>query len=221
MNATIKAGTNTRISSASKLSAIPLMLALGFPEPGQSMVIGSYFEPAAATPPWTQVASACAPDEAAQHKFTATEADVGFRSGLVTEETVEGSAPYYWPYTAAIPVVARCNVAGAMDHGAPSWNGLVIGYSDPDGSGPTARVTARLVRVSRPWGSTEVIATFDSNRTDNPANTERHEEAVQFFHSFDFSENEYFVQFSVSRSNANLIPAVFSLRLTTLEKIPG
>lgn len=221
MRTTTKISTKTAFHSTSRLASIPLMLALCYSNTSHSMVIGNYFETAASTPPWTQVASTCTPDETAQRKYAATDGDVGFRSGFVTTETVEGAAPYFWPYTDSIPVVARCNVTNAMDHDAPSWNGLVIGYVDPDGSGAAARVTARLVRVSRPSGTTEVIAWFDSNQSGNAADLDRHEDAVRFSHAFEFSENEYFVQFSVSRSDENLIPAVFSLRLTTLEKVPG
>jgi|CXWL01.1.fsa_nt_gi hypothetical protein len=160
--------------------------------------------------PWTHVASACAPDEAAIGKYAFNKADFLFKAGAYSDPSRLGS----------VPIVVRCNVADPMDGDiAPTWNTMIIGYSDPDGIGKDTRVSAYLYQVSRATGATSIVASFDS---DAWIQTARGEVAVDFTKALNFRSNEYFVQLELTRTNnTKLNPVAYSARLVNRMKVPG
>jgi hypothetical protein len=85
-----------------------------------------------------------------------------------------------------------------------SWNRLTMIYLDPDGTNAGARVTAALRFVNRA-GTVRTVASIDSNQT-FPASTDFGEATRVFQHNFNFLENYYYIQASVSRANTTLAP---------------
>ncbi|MCI0417135.1 hypothetical protein L0222_30560 [bacterium] len=156
-------------------------------------------------PAWTHTASSCAIDEDSLPLYRFQTAvgpgsDFTFRAGQ----------------TSTSPIIARCNVVNPLDQGNPAWNAIILGYQDPDGIGTNHSVRAKLFSVSRPTGSTTLIAFVNSNTSGNTGRTEL---AIKFSHSFDFLNNEYFVQIELIRKNQNAGPVAFMVRLTQLEEI--
>ncbi|TAL39754.1 MAG: hypothetical protein EPN97_01750 [Alphaproteobacteria bacterium] len=160
--------------------------------------------------PWTHVASACAPDEAAIGKYAFNKADFSFKAGAYSDPS----------RLAPLPIVVRCNVANPMDGDiAPIWNTMIIGYSDPDGMAVDTKVSAYLYQVSRTTGATSIVASFDSNAW---IQTTRGEVAVDLTKALNFHNNEYFVQLELTRTNnTKLNPVVYSARLVNRMKVPG
>lgn len=162
-------------------------------------------------PAWTHTASSCAVDESALNKYQFSLADFSFKG-------TETSDVLYWiGAPIAQPIVARCNVVNPLDSGDPDWNALIVGYQDPDGTSTAHSVRARLYRVSRPTGTVSQVAAFDSNSS---STTTRTEKQVIFSHSFDFLNNEYFVQMELIRQNTNQNPVIYSARLTKAVPVP-
>lgn len=152
-------------------------------------------------PAWTHTASACSPDEAALPKYAFSNADFSFNSTTISD--VGG-------FGLPIPIVVRCNVLNPLDAGNPVWNSMFVGYQDPDGTGITYQVIARLKRLSRATGGIATIATFNSNLS---SNTARGEGLVTFSHTFDFLRNEYFVEILISRIDKRANPVAYMVRL--------
>lgn len=160
-------------------------------------------------PAWTHTASSCAVDEDSLVKYQVNAANFTFESTEISDPGLFGP----------IPIIARCNVLNPLDAGNPVWDALVVGYRDPDGTGTAHRATARLFRVSRPTGNVFQVAAFNSNT--NAVNiTTRTEGLVQFNHTFDFLNNEYFVQIELVRTSTSLNPQAFSVRLTDADEVP-
>jgi hypothetical protein len=156
-------------------------------------------------PAWTQTASSCAVDESALSKFQFNLADFSYK-GTETSDVLNTSLG---PITQ--PIVARCNVVNPLDSGNPSWNALIVGYQDPDGTGTAHSVRVRLYRVSRHNGTAYQVAVFSSNSS---SATGRTEGLTEFSHTFDFLNNEYFVQMELIRQNTNQNPVIYHVRLT-------
>ena len=101
----------------------------------------------------------------------------------------------------------------------PEWNRLIVGYSDPAGTGRASGVRAMRRRVSRPTGAVSTLATFDSN---NSAATTRVEGVAGVTPvTFDFLSYEYFVQIELTRLNTGLNsnPLAYKVRLENIQCI--
>jgi hypothetical protein len=83
-------------------------------------------------PAWTHTASSCAVDDDTLNRYVVNAADF-IHSPI---------------HTGAI--VARCNVVNPLDNSNPLWNTLIVGYQDPDGTGPAYQVVVRLLRFTSP-----------------------------------------------------------------------
>lgn len=164
-------------------------------------------------PAWTHTASACAVDPRQFGKALSGGADLSFLP------TAFSDAPpvLHWLY---LPLVARCNVVNPLDadpaNQNPGWNGLIVGYADPDGRGPNTSVGVQLVQVSRDTGNISTIAAFESNNYDP---TVRGEEMVQFTQPIDFKHNEYYVELDLIRTPlaTQQSPVVYSVRLVNVD----
>ncbi|MDP1614960.1 MAG: hypothetical protein Q8L68_04110 [Methylococcales bacterium] len=117
------------------------------------------------------------------------------------------------------PITVRCNVTPIYDYvpvipaasgdlfGTPAswksadWNMLIVGYKDPDGISAKAQVSASLRKVSRSTLGESTIATFNSNLS---ANVAANEDIKQFNHTFDFQNNDYYVEINLVRQDATL-----------------
>ena len=161
---------------------------------------------------WTQVASACTPDEdSIDYQFSG--AGVSFPNSITGEITL------------------RCNITNVMDLDFP-WNTLEVVYRDPDGNGTTNQVKVTLHKVGldgtaetsvtridpitrRPLSLIDpsLIETFDSN-TVASATSSTQVHTVELNHSFDFTENAYYVKVKVKRSEGSTTnPAAFVIRV--------
>lgn len=170
---------------------------------------------------WTHVASACTPDDdSIDYQFSG--AGVSF-PGSVTGE-----------------ITLRCNITNVMNPDAP-WTTLEVVYRDPDGSGTTNQVTVALHKVGLD-GTAEstvrtffdpvtrrlltnfdasLLATFDSNTVASATSSAQvHTASVN--HTFDFTENAYYVKIRVKRSEGSTTnPAAFVVRLYHQGNIGG
>lgn len=90
-----------------------------------------------------------------------------------------------------------------------SWNRLIMLYLDPDGTNTGARVTAALRFVNRA-GTVQTVASIDSNQR---TSTVFGEETTALQHRFNFAENYYYIQASVSRANTTLAPEFGGFKL--------
>src|SRR5262249_46773793 len=134
---------------------------------------------------WTHTASSCAVDPQHLDKAAFRNADFSFKWQAFSEfiPPIGGIGGYYEP------IVARCNVLNPLDLGShesnpdpyisnPYWNALIVGYADPDGMGSNTNVVAKLIKVSRPTGTTTTVATFNSDKSPSKNTTTRHEDLV-------------------------------------------
>jgi hypothetical protein len=165
-------------------------------------------------PAWTHTASACAVDPQQLGKAFENGADFSFLPTAFSDTPPRLRGIY-------LPLVARCNVVNSLDADPasqnPAWNALIVGYSDPDGAGPSTSVGATLFQVSRDTGNTSTVVTFDSNDHDVTARTE---ELVQFNQPIDFRHNEYYVELDLIRTPAatRQSPVIYSVRLVWVEE---
>lgn len=161
---------------------------------------------------WTQVASACTPDEDS----------IDYQMG---------GAGVSFPGSVTGEITLRCNITNVMDLDFP-WNTLEVVYRDPDGSGTTNQVKVTLHKVGlngtaestittidpvtrRPLLNFDpsLLATLDSNAVASAtSSTQVH--TVGLNHGFDFTENAYYVKVKVKRSEGSTTnPAAFVIRL--------
>ncbi len=189
-------------------------------------------------PAWTTTASACSADEGSAGRYEFFNSQFRFLGANTSATTtpitnarlaVEPSAIIVNPLPLAFPITVRCNVTPVYDYvpatvitgditiNQPAawvpakWNALVVGYKDPDGIGTGARVLATLKRLNRATLTENTVATFDSNKKASVIQTE---DVVQFTHAFDFQKFEYYVEFNLYRTSANVVPVAYSARLT-------
>ena len=153
-------------------------------------------------PAWTQSASSCVIDEntASQSRYAFNNADLAYKAGTISVFSNSRSQP----------IVARCNVLNPLDTGNPLWNKLVVGYLNPMGAGT---VVVDLKKVTRA-GSVATIATFNSSNFNQPDFFLRLEASVTFNHTFDFLNNQYYVEIRILRHDTDGNPGVFAIRLT-------
>jgi hypothetical protein len=159
-----------------------------------AMLLGSLFlishTVSAAT--WSASASVCQPSEKSTGLYQFDGAHFSF-SGSNTGE-----------------IIARCHVTNPMDSGVPPWNTLVVGYTDPDGTGINYQVTAQLARVDKSSGTATILKTFSSNSFVDKGSTSHN---VSFTHTFDFDNNAYFVTLTLDRVSTSDKPAVWFVQL--------
>jgi hypothetical protein len=114
-------------------------------------------------------------------------------------------------------IVARCNVENLPLNppGFGNPNVLELVYLDPDGPGTAYRVIARLQQLTNS-GTVITLATVDSNTGPaSPAFQSQHR-LFPAGHDFNFINNAYYVEVTVFRSNAQLVPAAAIVRLLGL-----
>ena len=178
-------------------------------------------------PAWTSTASSCAIDESSTGRYEFTGAQFRYKGDKVSPllpRTISaiGGASFQ-------PITVRCNVTPIYDYvpavpaasgdffgqnaywKSADWNTLIVGYKDPDGISTKAQVTASLRKLSRATLTESTIAVFNSN---DSANVLANEDVKQFTHSFDFLNNEYYVEINLIRQEATVAtPIAYSVRL--------
>jgi hypothetical protein len=160
-------------------------------------------------PAWSQSANSCAVDDASTGAFLAGYNALSFRSG-----------------STALNLWAWCHVTNPLDTGNPDglnnrplWDGLIAGYTDPDGIGTAAGVKATLYRVSRATGGYAAVAAFDSNAWLNK--TTWQEGVKTFTAKLDFLNNDYYVLINLTRTSTAYNPSISGVRIAPVDKIPG
>lgn len=161
-------------------------------------------------PAWTQTANACTVDDLSIADAQVSYGGLSFKSG--------SSASYLY---------AWCNVTNPLDAESPdglasrpNWDGLIVGYRDPDGLGTGSRVTATLFRVSRSTGGTASVAQFDSNKWRAVTSWQEGLVEIPSTRKFDFANYEYHVLISLYRSSTAQSPYVTKLRIAPVEEVP-
>lgn len=197
------------------LASLFIGLGSGVAQATRSLGFGDFIIPNGV---WTQIASDCTPDETSINP-------VRTGSGVSLPSASTGT------------VTLRCNIADVMDKAFP-WNALEVVYKDTDGSGTTDQVTASLHKVginaqseSRVFAPSttgnlniaidpSLLAVFDSNQVASVTNaTQNHH--INLNHSFDFTENAYYVLVKVKRVDLSRNPGVFVVRLFAKGNIGG
>ncbi|MFN2508154.1 MAG: hypothetical protein ABR589_05220 [Chthoniobacterales bacterium] len=140
---------------------------------------------------WTSVCSAGATiDEASANEYLVGNAGLGHRAG------------------ATGTVTARYNITNTSGNITPDWNTLELGFIDKS---PASKVTAILYAVKPCSGAVKEICRVSS---DADAGDIEPCGRCEFLPSeFDFSNELYYVQVNVSRSNTEVQPRATTLRL--------
>jgi hypothetical protein len=198
---------NVRGVKTLALSGLASLMALGAlaTSTAEAAVPGYYdFLPA-----WSQSANSCAVDDVSSAAFLASYNSLSFRIG--------STATNLW---------AWCHVTNPLDTGNPDglnnrplWNGLIAGYTDPDGIGTAAGVKATLYRLNRATGGYATISTFDSNAWLNK--TTWQEGVKTLTTKLDFLNYDYYVLINLTRASTAYNPSATSVRLAPVSKIPG
>ena len=182
-------------------------------------------------PAWTATASSCSMDESSTAKAEFSGSQFRFLGTNVSDYgpvLVGGSAKniVVGPVNSYKPITVRCNVTPVYDYvpavsgdlfdipaywKSASWNSLIVGYKDADGISAKAQVSASLRKVARATLSETTIATFNSNVS---ASVVANEDVKQFSHTFDFLNNDYYVEINLVRQDATVAtPVAYSVRL--------
>lgn len=185
-------------------------------------------------PAWTATASSCSMDESSAAKAEFSYSQFRFSGANVSNygPILSGAAAksiVIGPVNSYQPITVRCNVTPMYDYipavpaapgdlfGTPAewksvdWNSLIVGYKDADGISSKAQVLASLRKVSRATLGESTIATFNSNLS---ASVVANEDVKQFTHTFDFLNNDYYVEINLIRQDATVVtPVAYSVRL--------
>jgi hypothetical protein len=212
----MKTMMNSRISTVYKhtlraLRAVVLIAALASGEAGAiDSPFPGYFG-YAASGVWTQVASACTPDEDSLN-YQLSDAAFASTTGEVT---------------------VRCNVTDLIKEGY--WNTFEVTYRDPDGSAADNRVLVELHRYSsvgelistsingQPITLKQYDFTLTSINSNDSTVTARTTVSKLFYHNFDFVNNAYYVLIKVKRptTGSGTNPTAFVVRLYQSLSIGG
>lgn len=140
---------------------------------------------------WTAVASTGTVDESAEsyYAFGANPTSLGYLGGSA----------------AVTPVVARYNVTNTSGQEIAPWNLLELGYLENSNA---AQVTAQFFQVDPCTGQRTLICTAVSVNSATP-NCVR----CTFGVGIDFSQFLYYVEVTVSRTNAAVSPTATTLRI--------
>jgi len=195
-------------------------------------------------PAWTATASSCSVDESSADKYEFSGTQFRYLGtnvsnfGVFTSNAAASgnSAIIVRPNPTYQPITVRCNVTPIYDYvpavpaasgdlfGTPAywksadWNALIVGYKDTDGISTKAQVSASLRKVSRATLGETTVATFNSNLS---ANVSANEDVKQFTHTFDFQNNDYYVEINLIRQDATVAtPVAYSVRLAKGEFAP-
>jgi len=143
---------------------------------------------AAATGPWTAVASTGVLDESAAGIYAAGTTDLG-----------------YSPVGSLAPIVARYNVTNTWSTDTPPWTILELGYFD---NSAASAVNAVLFKVDPCTGSQTVVCSVTS--FDSASSTCN---SCQFAAGINFATNLYYVQVTITRNTAAVSPKALTLRI--------
>jgi hypothetical protein len=183
------------------LGAVGLLLA-GGPSQAWAYTLGEV------GPAWSTAASACVPDEATGPLGSAEEVRLTFRPGTVSPAAPEGRG--------VLPITWRCAVPNLFLTAAPTWNALVVAYTDPDGDAGHALVEVTLKRHSR-LGRRATVAHFSSAAHGGSL---YQEQWVRVTSPFDFAHYTYWVEIQLTRRTVTTpAPRIFTVRLTTLQRV--
>lgn len=160
-------------------------------------------------PAWDQAAVSCSIDDSSTADFNSSFTSLSFKGS--------SKAANLW---------AWCHVTNPLDtgnpdgvNGRPGWNGLIAGFTDPDGSGTGATVNATLYRLNRTTGGYATVAAFNSN-TDALNKTTWQEGVKTFTTKLDFLGADYYVLINLSRTNTALNPSIAAVRIAPVSKVP-
>ena len=138
---------------------------------------------------WTAVGSTGTVDEAALGFFCMNGTQLGYRAGSASVS----------------PIVARYNVTNTSGQEIAPWNVLELGYFDNAAAG---QVTAQFFQVDPCTGARTLICSVTSLNAAAP-NCVR----CTFGVGIDFSQFLYYVEVTVSRTNAAALPTANTLRI--------
>lgn len=157
-------------------------------------------------PSWTATASTCVPSgRGTLDKYGFSGGDFYFDGAAVSASSILGP----------VPIMVRCHVTQPRETDrldSTTWDTLIVGFQDPDGTTSNATVLTRLMRLSRPTGVASVVFSVNSNT--DPL-LFRHERGVKFqAGAMDFFHYEYYVEILLYRtSTAVASPRAYSVRL--------
>jgi hypothetical protein len=145
---------------------------------------------AAAMGTWTAVASTGVVDESATGIYSFGSTNLTYLGGSAS----------------VAPIVARYNVTKTWSSSdTPPWTTLELGYFD---SSPLSTVRADLFQVDRCTGKQTLLCTFTS--VDFTASTCG---SCTFAPTVNFANNLYYVQVTLSRTSATVVPQALTLRI--------
>lgn len=139
---------------------------------------------------WANAVAGCAIDEADVNEYSVSRF-------LAPKAGIAGS------------VTARCNVENLPLN---SGNTLELIYRDPDGSGKANKVIAKLQQLTNS-GAVVTLATVDSNT--GSASISFQSLTAGFGHHFNFNDNAYYVEVTVTRKSGIQAPAAAIVRIIT------
>lgn len=156
-----------------------------------ALISGFLLAPALHAEHWTAVASTGTVDEAAEtfYAFGNSPTSLGYLGGSAVLN----------------PIVARYNVTNTSGQEMPLWNQLELGYFDNSAAG---QVVAQFFRVDPCTGVRTLICSVTSVNAATASCVR-----CSFATGIDFSQFLYYVEVTISRSNAAALPAAHTLRI--------
>ena len=106
-------------------------------------------------------------------------------------------------------IEARCNITNPNDAGSnPGWGHLEMTLNDPDGMANPFGVVIELREVSKFTGNTVAFVIYDSSNF-----AQMILRNFAFNHAWNFVNNAYYVNITITRPNANMSPWLARVRL--------
>jgi hypothetical protein len=156
---------------------------------------------------WGAAAATCTPGDPAIQgdRYSVVAGSVKHAAGR------SGPITLYCPLHAPMRSLQNVALAGGFDFAAAplSPNVLRLTYRDPDGTSTASNVEAQVIGMSKNDGTIFTVpgATLNSNSFSSTGSGSR--STNKFTHTFDFSNNYYYVRVDVNRGAGVTAEAVF------------
>lgn len=144
---------------------------------------------------WDSASSVIAVDEDSVGLVALNNATVGFIPASPSTGTITGR----YNITALRGISTFCPAQSAV---------IRVRFRDDDGSGTNAQVFFEIRRTNIAIGGNTVLYTFDSNTSGQPADTAFHTVTATPNIDFDFTNNVYWIEVKIIRSNAGVLPSL-------------